>query len=107
MTGFQVTGSNLHYSAMWASHEEVDGEPFFILVHKEGAVGMVTLDYIRDSMQSVYDGDLNIHDMFYELYAKFPESSVLEQVTVSLSEESGVIRLHVISETGVQWTCDL
>lgn len=107
MAGFTVTGSILRYPTLWASHDEVNGEPFFVLVHRDGAVALVTLDYIRDSMQAVYDGDLNVHDFFYELYAKFPQSSALEQVSVSLSEESGIIKLHIVSETAVEWSCVL
>lgn len=107
MAGFTVSGSRLRYPTLWASHEDVKDEPLFVLVHREGAVGLVTLDYIRESMQSVYDGDLNVHDMFHELYVKFPESSVLKRVTLSFSEESGVTKLNIVSETAVEWTCDL
>lgn len=106
MAGFSV-GNELRYPALWASHDQVNDEPFFILVHREGAVALVTLDYIRDNMQSVYDGDLNIHEMFYELYAKFPKSSSLEQVSLSFSGKPGAIKLVVMSETAVEWTCDL
>lgn len=106
MSGFSV-GDGLSYPTLWASHDQVDGEPFFVLVHQEGSVALVTLDYIRDNMQQVYNGDLNIPEMYYALYAKFPESDSLEQVSLSFSEESGTIKLNVISELATMWACDL
>lgn len=95
------------HQALWADPDEFKDEPFFVFVHEEASVGLVTLQYVREAMQEVDEGDRDLDSLYYELYAKFPGLSVLEQVTLGFAGKPGGTKLSVISETGVEWTCDL
>lgn len=108
MSGFTVTGSSLRHPTLWAAHESVNDEPIFVLVHREGAVGLTTLDYIRDCAQQVHDGDLELEEMYEELYVKIPHSPGLERAAMGFSGKPGAIKLTITTSTpGVAWTCDL
>lgn len=108
MPGFSVTGSNLQHPTLWAAHESVNNEPIFVLVHREGAVGMLTVDYVRDYAQQVYDGDLDRSEMYDELYVKLPHVPRLERAVMSFAGKPGALKLIITTgDPGVAWTCDL
>lgn len=102
MTGIKI--GNVSHQAVWA---ELAEEPVFVLVHEQDAVALVTLDYLRDAAQEVYDGDRDMDDVYRELYIKSPDSSVLERVTLGFAGKPGALKLTVIGETAVEWTFNL
>lgn len=106
MSGLWVNG--LRYPALWGGHEDVDNEPIFIMVHEQGALGMLTLDYVRELAQDVYDGERTWEDAFAELYIKLPHSNRLKRASLGFAGEPGALKLTVVTdEPGVTWTADL
>jgi hypothetical protein len=94
------------HQALWADPGEFKDEPLFVLVHEEGSVGLVTLDYVRDLMQQVEDGDREFDSLYDELYVKIPGFSGLERV-MSLTGKPDELKLTITGATSVEWTCDL
>ena len=109
MSGFSAPNpdDNASYQALWASADDFKDEPYFVLVHPEGSVGLVTLQYIREAMAQVHDGDRELDSVYQELYIKSPNSSALERITLGFAGKPGKVKLIAVGETAVEWTFDL
>ena len=97
----------IKFQDILADPDDFSDEPYFVMVLPNGAVGLVTLDYLRGFVTEITEEGRNVNKEYVEIYAKFPECSVLELVSPSIVERSGTRKLAVISETAVEYIYDL